>query len=86
MREFLAEVGRGLLRAIRHGDAPVDAAADAALAADAVGYGGIGSVMVTPTSAPSHAITALWCPGAYSGQPWLPLFLRRGYRKHLVFG
>jgi HD superfamily phosphohydrolase len=86
LREFLAEVGRGLLRAIRHGDAPVDAAADAALAADAVGYGGIGSVMVTPTSAPSHAITALWCPGAYAGQPWLPLFLRRGYRKHLVFG
>ncbi len=72
LREFLAEVGRGLLRAIRHGDAPVDAAADAALAADAVGYGGIGSVMVTPTSAPSHAITALWCPGAYAGQPWLP--------------
>jgi HD superfamily phosphohydrolase len=86
LRDFLAEVGHGLLKAIRHGMGAIDAEQDEALRRDALGYGNIGSIMVTPTSAPSHAITALWCPGTHAGQPWLPLFLRRGYRKHLVFG
>ena len=50
------------------------------------GNGNIGTVMVTGSSAPSHTLTALWCPGVYEGQPWIPLFLRRGYRKKLVLG
>lgn len=87
---YLADVGRQLLRRVRHPhhDAAVALAADAeqALRADALGYGGHGSVMTTESGGPTHSLTALWCPGIYNGEPWLPLFLRRGYRKHIVLG
>ncbi len=86
LKDYLAEVGFELLKRIRFADAPVDSLQEASIRKDALGYGGYGSVMVTPFGAPSHTITALWCPGIFQEQPWVPLFLRRGYRKHLVFG
>jgi hypothetical protein len=86
MRKFLTETGIALLRRVRYGTDPIDAAQQAGLEADALGYGGTASVVVTPFSAPSHVITAFWCPGIIHGQPWIPLFLRRGYRSHLVLG
>jgi hypothetical protein len=87
LRDFLAEVGYQLLRGVRHGEVQtLGEAEEEALRGDALGYGNIGTVIVTASSAPSHALTALWCPGVYDGQPWIPLFLRRGYRKKLVLG
>lgn len=86
MRRFLTEVGTELLKRVRYGNAVVTPEHMAALRSDALGYGGEASVIMTLFNAPSHAITALWCPGVFAGQPWLPLFLRRGYRKHLVLG
>jgi hypothetical protein len=79
LRDFLFDVGKQVLSRSR-GASPEEAAADA------LGYGGAGSMVVTPFNAPSHAITAFWCPGIFNGLPWVPLFLRRGYRKHLVIG
>jgi hypothetical protein len=86
LKSFLADVGVQLLQRIRFGDSATTSEQNAALQKDALGYGGHCSVIVTPFGAPSHTITALWCPGIFQGQAWVPLFLRRGYRKHLVFG
>jgi len=87
LKDHLAKVGYQLLRGVRHGDAStLDAEQEGALRGDVLGYGNVGTVMVTASSAPSHALTALWCPGVHDGQPWIPLFLRRGYRKDLVLG
>lgn len=87
LTSFLAETGYGLLRELRHAGLPdLDGAQEASLRGDALGYGNVGTVMVTTTSAPSHALTALWCPGIIQGQAWIPLFLRRGYRRNLVLG
>jgi HD superfamily phosphohydrolase len=51
---------------------------------DAFGYSGLGGRVATMLSVPASTITALWCPGTYNGEPWVPLFLRRGYFEHLV--
>jgi HD superfamily phosphohydrolase len=85
LRAFLQDVGTALLGDIRHPDGSMSDAQAAAVAADALGYGGAASLMVTPFSAPSHTLSAFWCPGRYQGESWIPLFLRRGYRKHLFF-
>ena len=90
LRDFLrilAEVGYRLLRGLRQDEAaPITAKEEESLRNNSLGYGNVGSVMTTMSGAPSHALTALWCPGVYDGQPWIPLFLRRGYRKYLVLG
>jgi hypothetical protein len=86
LRRFLSKVGVDLLKRIRYGNGVVNAQQQTALERDALGYGGHCSLIVTPFGSPSHTLTAFWCPGIFDGQPWLPLFLRRGYRKHLVFG
>lgn len=85
LADFLRKVGTSLLKDIRYPDTEPTAAQIEAVAADALGYGGAASLMVTPFSAPSHTLTAFWCPGRYEGESWIPLFLRRGYRKHLFF-
>ncbi|MFC1458316.1 MULTISPECIES: phosphoribosyltransferase-like protein [Microvirga] len=91
LRDFLARVGYELLKRARHhrdDGEPLTLTSEQedSLRADALGYGGTASIMVTPFSAPSHTITALWCPGLYQDQPWIPLLLRRGYRRQLVLG
>jgi hypothetical protein len=90
LASFLDNVGYQLLRRIGHPEkdptVALPAEREAELRANASGYGGHGSVMTTETGAPTHSLTALWCPGVYNGEPWLPIFLRRGYRKHLVLG
>lgn len=82
LEPFLREVGESVLRFCREPEGAAEASETAKR--DALGYGNTASVLVTPNNVPSHVITALWCPGIYKGQPWLPLFLRRGYRRHLV--
>ncbi|MBR0954144.1 phosphoribosyltransferase-like protein [Bradyrhizobium canariense] len=86
LRGLLENIGQELLRGIRFPDgSPPSADEVARLRADALGYNGVASVMVTPFNVPSHTITAFWCPGVVGGEAWIPLFLRRGYRKHLVY-
>jgi hypothetical protein len=86
LRTFLSDVGFELLKKVRFGNSAPTPEQENALRRDALGYGGYCSVIATPFGSPSHTITALWCPGTFQDQPWVPLFLRRGYRKHLVFG
>ena len=86
LRQFLESVGVQLLNYCRHGGGSIAQSVNSELIKDALGYGGGASLVTTPNNVPSHAVTALWCPGIVNCQPWVPLLLRRGYRKHLVFG
>jgi hypothetical protein len=81
MKSFLEDVGMHVLQHCSIEQAPLES-----FRSDALGYGGMASLMVTPFNVPSHTITALWCPGRYKALPWVPLLLRRGYRKHLIIG
>jgi hypothetical protein len=51
----------------------------------------LGVILALPLGEASAAtrqvftVAAFWCPGRFNGGSWIPLFLRRGYRKHLVF-
>lgn len=84
MRTFLEEVGKTVLSHVRCAggrDAPPESCIG-----DAMGYGGIGALLATTYNVPSFTVPGFWCPGIVGGLPWVPLFLRRGYRKHLVFG
>jgi ribosomal protein S13 len=47
----------------------------------ALGDNGTEGLYLLPYNSPSMAITALWCPGTFNGQPWLPLCERRRHRK-----
>jgi hypothetical protein len=51
----------------------------------AFGYGRIGGLTVLPFNVPTSTVTALWMPGDVRGRPWVPLFLRRGRLKNVVF-
>jgi HD superfamily phosphohydrolase len=81
MKRFLEDVGMHVLQHCSAENPPLET-----FRADALGYGGAASLMVTPFNVPSHTITAIWCPGKYRSLPWVPLLIRRGYRKHLVIG
>ncbi|WP_280800305.1 HD domain-containing protein [Mesorhizobium sp. C416B] len=53
---------------------------------DALGYRGAMALACTPLNVPTGTITALWSPGFYNGEPWVPLLIRRGYLEKLVVG
>lgn len=81
LSEFLKDVGKQLLESKKGGSLDAEWIAE-----NAMGYGNHASFMTTTSSAPTHTVTALWHPGKFNGEPWIPLLLRRGYRKHLVLG
>lgn len=51
---------------------------------DALGYGGLKGLTITQSNVPTSTLPALWCPGMFKNEPWMPLFIRRGYLRHLV--
>jgi len=51
---------------------------------DALGYRGEKTLVSTPLNVPVGTLTALWCPGFYRSEPWMPLLIRRGYMDKLV--
>jgi deoxynucleoside triphosphate triphosphohydrolase SAMHD1 len=51
---------------------------------NALGYGNSRGRTVTLWNVPTSTFTALWCPGIVDGEPWCPLFIRRGYAEMLV--
>jgi HD superfamily phosphohydrolase len=81
LRVFLSLVGESLLTGIRKAAEPP---AVAATKNDALGYSGTASIILTQFNVPSNVITAFWCTGMFGEVPWVPLFIRRGYLKHLV--
>ena len=50
----------------------------------ALGYGNSQGRTITLWNVPTSTFTALWCPGIVDGEPWFPLFIRRGYADKLV--
>jgi hypothetical protein len=53
---------------------------------NALGYGNMKGLTVTVWNVPTSTYTALWAPGVVAGEPWCPLFVRRGYVQNLVVG
>ena len=82
LRAFLTVTGTQLLMHFRGVSSDADEGFQGARD-DSLGYGGQASLIMTTRNAPSHAVTALWCPGIAHGRPWVPLFLRRGYSASL---
>lgn len=81
LEAFLSKVGESLLTGIRKATEPQ---AISAAKIDALGYSGTASVILTQFNVPSNVITAFWCTGLFGDVPWVPLFIRRGYLKHIV--
>lgn len=90
LRSFLTEVGEHTLSWCRRGDGdgdpegPTHPSPPRPPTEDALGYAGAAHLCVSPTNCPSSALTALWCPGTTPRGPWVPLFLRQRYLRHLV--
>ncbi|WP_420869819.1 phosphoribosyltransferase-like protein [Bradyrhizobium septentrionale] len=54
------------------------------LVKNALGYGNSEGRTVTLWNVSTSTFTALWCPGVVDGEPWFPLFIRRGYAGRLI--
>jgi HD superfamily phosphohydrolase len=78
-RKFLERVGSECLRSARGLQE-----ADDDCRSKALGYGNSEGRTVTLWNVPTSTFTALWCPGIVDGEPWVPLFIRRGYADKLV--
>jgi hypothetical protein len=87
LEKFLDDVGTHVLAWVRHGKSnlfDLELTHGEACRRDALGYSGARGLACSPVNVPAGTVTALWCPGLYQGQPWIPLLMRRGYLKHLV--
>jgi deoxynucleoside triphosphate triphosphohydrolase SAMHD1 len=78
-RKYLDDVGTQCLRYVRGPDAD-----EMTCRTDSLGYGGSEGRTVTLLNVPTSTYTAFWCPGIVDGEPWFPLFIRRGYAEKLV--
>jgi hypothetical protein len=88
LKKFLSDVGRHLIAEAKYNE-PYDRLAEAdAEDCDrrAFGYGNVGALLFTSISVPTSTVTALWQPGIYRGQPWLPLAIRTNKLQNLVIG
>lgn len=74
--DFLRKVGRECINSSEITSADPES--------DALGFGNARGRTVTLWSVPTSTYTALWCPGIVGGEPWFPLFVRRGYAEKLV--
>jgi HD superfamily phosphohydrolase len=77
--EFLRQVGAECIRHARG----LSKIAKSCMA-DSLGYGNYEGQTVTLWNVPTSTYTALWCPGMVEGEPWFPLFIRRGYVEDLI--
>jgi len=87
LEDHMRAVGTSTLAWVRHGARdPGQLSADqlAVCNRDALGYGGAKALVSTPLNVPVGTLTALWCPGFYRGEPWMPLLIRRGYIDKLI--
>lgn len=87
LKDYLGEVGLSVLKHARRKEVSHEEneiALENACKRDSLGYSGAKGLLVTMFNVPTSTLPALWCPGLVHGDPWMPLFLRRGYLKHLV--
>jgi hypothetical protein len=78
-RKFLEHVGSECMRSARGLET-----ADDDCHSKALGYGNSEGRTVTLWNVPTSTFTAIWCPGIVDGEPWFPLFIRRGHANKLV--
>ncbi|WP_029077504.1 HD domain-containing protein [Bradyrhizobium sp. th.b2] len=74
--EFLRKAGAGCIQTSGLKEANAEK--------DALGYENSEGRTVTLWNVPTSTYTALWCPGIVDGEPWFPLFIRRGYANKLI--
>ncbi|MBR1129496.1 phosphoribosyltransferase-like protein [Bradyrhizobium iriomotense] len=88
LKRFLKDVGRSVYAWSHYKKVPskLTAAQRARSEENAFGYANAGGLIATLQSVPTGTVTALWCPGVYNGQPWMPLVLRENRLKDLVVG
>jgi deoxynucleoside triphosphate triphosphohydrolase SAMHD1 len=88
LRAFLQDVGEAVLTdyLMNNEPTPVIAHVRAQAAKRALGDGPGCGLLATIFNVPTSTYPALRCPGVFKGQPWVPLFLRRGYLSNLVLG
>ncbi len=88
LKRFLTDVGQSVYAWSHYKKIPakLTAAQRARSEANAFGYANAGGLIATLQSVPTGTVTALWCPGVYNGQPWMPLVLRENRLKDLVVG
>ena len=85
---LLQEVGRDVLAWARFGKRYIEISRSDQedCDRDALGYHGKRGLLATGFNVPVSTCAALWCPGIFRGQPWVPLMIRRGYLNKLVVG
>ena len=88
LKKFLRLVGRTLVARVRFGSEfdELEPVQKTGCESDALGYGNAGACIATSVNVPTATYTALWLPGMYGNQPWMPLLLRRKKLRHLVVG
>jgi hypothetical protein len=79
LREFLCSVGSECVRHSRELENITKECRD-----NALGYGNKEGLTITLWNVPTSTYTALWSPAIVRGEPWCPLFIRRGYVEKLV--
>lgn len=87
LEPFLKQVGTSLIAWCRYDSEDVSKLSQGqqdACQEDALGYRGARGLYCTPFNVPVGTLTALWAPGIHSGEPWMPLMIRRGYLSKLV--
>jgi HD superfamily phosphohydrolase len=87
LEPFLKDVGTSLMISNRHPNKSKHNLSSKQLKAcrnDAVGYGNAKGLFCTPFNVPVGTVSALWAPGVYKDEPWIPLLIRRGYIDRLV--
>jgi len=77
--EFLRSVGK---ECVRHCRALPEITNDCL--ANSLGYENREGMTVTLWNVPTSTYTALWSPAIIGGEPWCPLFIRRGYVGNLI--
>ena len=85
---FLEEVGREVIAWARYGKTYSEVGEHDRddCSRDALGYHRAGGLTATVFNVPVSTCTALWCPGVFRKEPWVPLLIRRGYLDKLVLG
>ena len=86
LEAFLSDVGSHILAHARYGKNydVIEVEQQEKCKADALGYQGMKGLLATAFNVPVSTFVPLWCPGMYKDTPWMPLFIRRGYLRHLV--
>lgn len=86
LKQFLTEVGVSLLAWTKYRKRTDELSPEERNHCDsrAFGYRNVGGLLATATNVPTATVTALWSPGLYRNDPWMPLLIRQHKLRHLI--